>query len=189
MTRVGRHAAGVAALVAAMALVLAGMGRVWWCRAGDPELWSGAAEIASRHNSQHLVDPYTFTHALHGVLFYGLAWAVTGGRMGAVGRAWLGLVAEVVWEVVENTPWVIERYRAATISLDYYGDSVVNSLGDVLAYMVGYAAAGVVPVWTSVLAFVLIDGALALWIRDGLVLNVWMLLWPIEAVQRWQNGG
>ena len=90
--RLGRHAVGALALVAAMALILAAMGRVWWCRAGDAELWSGAAEIASRHNSQHLVDPYTVTHALHGLLFYALAWAVAGGRVGWLGRAWLGLV-------------------------------------------------------------------------------------------------
>lgn len=184
-----RHIVGAVVVLAVMAGILAGMGRVWWCRAGDPHLWSGAAEILSRHNSQHPLDPYTFTHVLHGLLFYALAWLALGARAGSVGRAWAGFLVEVGWEILENTDTVIERYRTATIALDYFGDSIVNSIADVLAYAAGYGLAAVVPVWVSVAGFVLVDGGLALWIRDGFVLNVWMLVWPIEAVQRWQSGG
>ncbi|MCC6765070.1 MAG: DUF2585 family protein [Deltaproteobacteria bacterium] len=188
-TRLVRHAAGAVAVLAVMAGALAAMGRVWWCRAGDPHLWSGADEILSRHNSQHLVDPYAFTHVLHGLVFYALVWVVLRGRAGATGRAWAGFLLEVAWEILENTDAVIGRYRTATIALDYYGDSIANSVADVVAYLAGYGLAAVLPVQASVAAFVLVDGALALWIRDGLVLNVWMLLWPIAAVLRWQSGG
>jgi hypothetical protein len=175
---------GVLVLVAA---ALRAMGRPWWCGAGDAALWSG--EIFSRHNSQHLVDPYTVTHVLHGVAFYALVWLAFRRLAGPIGRAWIGLGLEAAWEMVENTDAVIERYRAATISLDYYGDSVANSLGDVVAYAVGYAAAAVLPTWISVAGFFAVDGLLVLWIRDSLLLNVLMLLHPIEAVARWQSRG
>jgi len=180
----GVAAVGVLALVAA---ALRAMGRAWWCRAGDASLWSG--EVFSRHNSQHLVDPYTVTHVLHGVAFYALVWVAFRRFAGPLGRAWIGLGMEAVWEVIENTDAVIERYRAATISLDYYGDSVVNSLGDIVSYGVGYAAAAALPVWVSLVGFFVVDGLMVLWIRDSLLLNVLMLVHPIEAVQRWQSRG
>jgi hypothetical protein len=185
--RLGRHALAAVLVVAGMAAILAAMGRTWWCAAGDTSLWSSA--VLSRHNSQHLFDPYTFTHVLHGVVYYAIAWAGFRRRAGTVGRAWIALAIEVGWEIIENTDAVIDRYRAATVSLDYYGDSVVNSIGDVLAFAVGYWMAGVAPVWTSIAAFVLVDGALALWIRDGLVLNVLMLLYPVDAIRAWQARG
>jgi hypothetical protein len=163
------------------------MGRAWWCRAGDTALWSG--EVFSRHNSQHLVDPYTVTHVLHGIAFYALVWAAFRRVTGPVGRAWIGLGIEAAWEVIENTDAVIERYRAATISLDYYGDSVANSLGDVVSYGVGYAAAAVLPVWVSAVGFFVVDGLMLLWIRDSLLLNVLMLVRPVDAVRRWQERG
>jgi hypothetical protein len=182
-----RHALGAVAVVAGMAAILAAMGRTWWCAAGDTNLWS--SEVWSRHNSQHLVDPYTFTHVLHGLVFYALVWLAVGGRVGAVARWWLGFAIEVAWEVLENTDALIERYRGTTVSLDYFGDSVVNSIGDVLAYVAGYWLAGVVPVWASVATFVVVDLALVAWIRDSLVLNVVMLLFPIEALREWQSRG
>lgn len=180
-----RHAVGAAIVLAAMAATLSAMGRSWWCAAGDTALWSG--DVWSRHNSQHLVDPYTFTHVLHGLVFYALVWGLLRRVTGPLGRWWAGFGLEVGWEVVENTDALIERYRGTTVSLHYFGDSIANSVGDVLAYVVGYWLAGVVPVWTSVAVFVLVDGVLALWIRDGLVLNVLMLLYPIEAIQSWQT--
>lgn len=182
-----RRGTALAGVLAVMAIVLAAMGRPWWCRAGDAVPWS--LDIWSRHNSQHPVDPYTVTHAMHGLLFYGILRLVLGGVAGPTVRWALALAGEVLWEVVENTDTMIERYRTATISLDYYGDSVINSVGDVLAFVGGWAAAGVLPVWVSVLAFVAAEGALVFSIRDGLLLNVLMLLHPIEAVKEWQLGG
>lgn len=181
----GRHALAAAVVVAAMAAILTAMGRTWWCAAGDTNLWS--SEVWSRHNSQHLVDPYTFTHALHGLVFYALVWLAVGSRVGTVVRWWIGFGVEVAWEVLENTDALIERYRGTTVSLDYFGDSIVNSIGDVLAYVAGYWFAGVVPVLASIATFVAVDVALVLWIRDSLVLNVVMLLYPIEALREWQS--
>lgn len=181
------QAVAAAAVLGVLALTLAAMGRSWWCRAGDGGLWAG--DVWSRHNSQHLVDPYTFTHVLHGLVFYAAVWAMLRRRATPAGRAWVAFLLEAGWEIVENTDAVIERYRAATISLDYFGDSVANSLGDVLAFVVGYAAAGVMPVWVSAAAFCFVDGALLFWIRDSLLLNVVMLLHPIDAIRRWQARG
>jgi len=149
--------------------------------------WS--ININSRHNSQHLADPYTLTHAMHGVILYGVLWLTVSGVVGPAARAAIALGIETAWEIVENTSWIIERYRAATISLDYYGDSVTNSLGDIVAFVLGYAAAGAIPVWISVASVVMADVLLVVLIRDGLLLNVIMLIHPIEAVKTWQQGG
>jgi hypothetical protein len=171
----------------AMAVVLAAFGRPWWCEAGDVRLWSG--DVWSRHNSQHLVDPYSITHALHGIALYGLLWTTLRRIAGPLARMSIGTGIEIAWEVVENTDTMIERYRATTISLDYYGDSIVNSVGDVFSFVLGYLGASVLPVWVSALGFLVVDGLLVLWIRDSLLLNVLMLLHPIEAVKAWQMGG
>lgn len=182
-----RHVAAALLLLAVVAIVLSGMGRAWWCDAGDWSFWS--ADVWSRHNSQHPLDPYTFTHVQHGLVLYALLWALSRGRAGRTTRAWIALVLESAWEVLENTDAVIERYRAATASLDYYGDSVVNSLGDIVACMAGYLAASALPVGVSVVGFLVIDGTLLWWIRDSLLLNVLMLVHPLEPVKRWQMGG
>ena len=132
------HWAALAVVLAGTALVLHSMGRPWWCQAGDLVPWS--VEIHSRHNSQHLVDAYSLTHALHGLLFYWGLWLVLGRVAGATARAAIALGIETTWEIVENTDFIIERYRAATISLDYYGDSVINSVADIGCFVGGYAA-------------------------------------------------
>lgn len=186
--RGGRRAvlACVAAL-AATALALRAMGRPWWCAGGEPWLWSG--EVWSRHNSQHLADPYTVTHLSHGIVFFWALSVVLGARArGSLGVA-IGVAIEAAWEILENTDFVIRRYREATISLDYYGDSVANALGDVCAMLVGYVVATRVSLRVSGLLFVALEVALAFWIRDGLVLNVLMLLAPLDAVRVWQGGG
>ena len=185
--RMWPHVAAALAVLVAVAAALAAMGRVWWCRAGDSALWS--ADVVSRHNSQHLADPYTFTHVLHGLLFYAGVWAIFRRVASPVGRAWIAFLIEAAWEVVENTDAVIARYRAATISLDYYGDSIANSISDILAFVLGYWAAGVMPVAVSVVGFFVVDGILILWIHDGLLLNVLMLVHPIEAVREFQLRG
>ena len=168
------------------AAVLSAMGRPWWCRAGDLSPWS--LDIWSRHNSQHLVDPYTISHVLHGVALYGLLCLVLRRWVAAMQRATIALGVEVLWELVENTKAMIERYRATTISLDNYGDSVINSLGDIVGFVIGYLAAAVIPTWVSVAGFFATEAALVLWIRDSLLLNVLMLLYPLDAVKAWQMG-
>lgn len=176
----------VIAVVAVLAVVLRGLGRVWWCECGSPALWS--RDIWSSHNSQHLLDPYSFTHFLHGLVFYFLLWAALRRVAPVATRGALALVIEALWEMVENTDFLIERYRQSTISLDYYGDCVLNSLGDLLACGLGYLVAAWIPTWASVALFVLIEGVLLAWIRDSLILNVWMLLVPSEAIKQWQMG-
>lgn len=104
------------------------MGRVWWCACGSWQLWS--FEVLSRHNSQHLLDPYTPTHLQHGIGFYFLTWLLLSGWLGSAARFFVAMAVEAVWEVVENTAAIIEQYREVTISLDYYGDSIINSLAD-----------------------------------------------------------
>jgi len=115
-------------LLGATAVVLSAFGRPWWCEAGYIRLWSG--DIWSQHNSQHLVDPYTITHALHGIALYGLLWVLLRMVAGPLARAAVGTGVEIAWEIIENTDTMIERYSATTISLDYYGDSVANSLAE-----------------------------------------------------------
>ena len=175
------------ALLAVVAATLHAIGRPWWCKAGDLALWSN--DVLTRHNSQHLADPYTVTHVLHGIALYGLLWLLLRRRVAPVFRLTVGVLVEAAWEIVENTDFVIDRYRAATISLDYYGDSVANSLGDNIAFVAGYVIAAMIPWWVSAMAFFVVDGLLVLWIRDSLLLNVLMLVHPVDAVKSWQSQG
>ena len=178
--------AAVLGMSAAAAVALDWMGRRLWCRAGGWSPWSW--DIWSEHNSQHLLDPYTFTHVLHGLLFYGFLWAVFRGRFPALCVVF-ALAVEALWEVGENTNTVIEAYRETTISLNYYGDSILNSLADIAAFALGYTAARHVPAWVSVASFVAVELALLLTIRDSLVLNVIMLIAPQDAILAWQTAG
>lgn len=118
---------GAAVMLVAMIVVMASMGRRWWCACGS---WSPASwDIWSSHNSQHLVDPYFFSHFLHGIIFFGFLQIVAG-RAAMATRVMLAMAIEVGWELLENSPLIINRYREATISLDYFGDSIANSLVD-----------------------------------------------------------
>lgn len=181
-----RHAVGSLLMLLAGVAALRAMGRVWWCREGDPRPW--AFDVWSPHNSQHLVDPYTVTHVLHGIAIYGLLWLLLRTVLSAADRGLVAVGIEIVWEIVENTSLVIERYRETTMSLNYYGDSVVNSIGDIVAFAGGSLLAATVPVWLSAVGFFVVDGLLLLWIRDSLLLNMLMLLYPIDAIRRWQIG-
>jgi hypothetical protein len=172
-------------LVALTATLLLAMGRPLAYRNGPARLWSG--DVQSDQNSQQLADPYTLTHVTHGILLFGLVGLVCR-RLPARTRVVVALALECAWEVLENTDTVIQRYRAATVSLGYYGDSVLNMLGDVSAAAIGCALAAWLPVWLLVAGIVILEGVLALWIRDNLTLNVLMLLRPIEAIRRWQGG-
>ncbi len=161
-------------------------GRRWWCACGQPFLWSG--DVHSRHNSQHLADPYSFSHVEHGILFYGLfTWLWP--RMPVGWRFVLTLALEAGWEIAENTNAVIERYRAATISLDYFGDSIGNSIGDVLSCLLGFCLARRIGFWGSLAVVVATEVVMLYWIRDNLLLNIVMLLHPFDAVKQWQAGG
>jgi hypothetical protein len=175
-----------AAVAAAAALVLHAQGRPWWCACGRPALWWG--DVHSAHNSQHLFDPYSFTHLLHGVALYGLlTWAAP--RLPLAWKIGIVIGVEAGWEVLENSAFVVRRYRAATAALGYEGDSVANSLGDMLSGAVGAALAARLGLWRSVALFVVVEAALLLAIRDSLLLNVVMLIHPVEAIRAWQLAG
>lgn len=186
MTSVMRPALIFLTFGASAAIVLLAMGRNLICPCGFVQLWAGPG-IAPEQGSQHLFDLYTPSHVIHGLLFYaGLALLARG--LSIQTRLAIACAIEAAWEIVENTPMVIERYRATTVSFDYNGDSVVNMLADLLAMGAGFWLARRLPVAASV-ALILGFEALTLWlIRDGLALNVLMLLWPSEAVLDWQRG-
>lgn len=175
----------VAGVILAAAGILLVSGRVPICDCGYVKLWHG--QTVSSENSQHLSDWYTPSHLLHGIIFYAALWLVAR-RVPFGWRLLIATVVEAAWEIVENSDAVIERYRAVTIALDYYGDSVVNSVADILAMIAGFWLARWLPVWLSV-AIVIGFEVLTVWlIRDGLALNVLMLLWPLDAVRGWQAG-
>jgi hypothetical protein len=171
--------------IAAAAIALHLLGRHFWCRCGTVRLWYGNAWGAE--NSQQLFDPYTFTHITHGVLLYGLT-ALLRGRASLSSRALLAISLESLWEVTENTDTVINRYREANIALGYYGDSIFNSLGDILACAVGFALAARMPLRATIALIIGLELLLTWWIRDSLLLNLIMLATPIEAIRQWQLG-
>ena len=175
----------ILAVLALALFQLRNQGRTLWCACHQYFPWAG--DIWSAHNSQHLFDPYAFTHILHGFAF---CWLLALGipRVSVNWRLALATLLEAAWEVFENTEFVIQRYREETAALGYNGDSVFNSFGDILTCIVGFMIAQRLGFKRSVLVFVATELVLILWIRDSLLLEILMLVYPIESLKAWQIG-
>ena len=165
------------------AILLRLEGRLWICSCGRFSIWAG--KVCSSDNSQHFLDPYSFTHVLHGFLFFWLiAWLIP--RLRPIWQLTLAIAVEALWEVFENTNFIIERYRTETAALGYNGDTVVNSFGDIICCVVGFIIARRLGLRRSLVVFGALELVLIFWIRDSLLLEVLMLVFPIDAVRAWQ---
>lgn len=186
MTRQKRAAVAAIILLIATAAILLAMGRPPICTCGTIDLWVAQADSAK--TSQMLSDWYSASHIVHGFLFYGALWLVF--RKWPVERRFLiALIIEAGWEILENTPMIINRYREATAALGYTGDSVLNSMSDIAMMGLGFLLARKLPVWAAVLVVIVLELVPLFIIRDNLTLNVWMLLAPSDALKAWQAGG
>lgn len=178
---------GSVAMIAVMAIIMHFEGRLAWCACGYIKLWHGL--VVSSENSQHIFDWYSFTHVLHGLGWYLLLWlADRKKKLSFTAKLLLAVGLEAGWEVLENSNMIINRYRTATISLDYFGDSIVNSIGDVISMAAGFFFAWRARVWQSIALFIAVELMLAYVIRDNLTINIIMLIHPVETIKVWQAG-
>ena len=168
----------------AMVAMLRAEGRMFLCACGYFAVW--VSDWCSSTTSQQFLDPYSLTHLLHGFLFF---WLITllFRRMPRGWQLWLALLLESAWEVFENTPYVIDKYRNETAALGYHGDTIVNSLGDLACALVGFLVARRLGVRRSLIVFLLIELVLTVWIHDSLLLQILMLIRPVEAIKLWQT--
>ncbi len=170
----------IALIYILLAVCLKAMQRIFWCECGSSTIW--ITDVWSKHNSQHLFDPYSFSHWQHGVIFFAVLCALKRPRLE------YALIIESLWEIIENTPFTIQRYRTVTMALDYFGDSIGNSLGDLTACMLGFILAARAPRRVTLLLYLLVEAVMIATIRDSLTLNVIMLLYPIDGIKEWQMG-
>jgi hypothetical protein len=175
--------AAIAAVFAGAAILLRLEGRLWICACGTFRLWSG--NICSSDNSQHLLDPYSFTHVGHGFLFFWLVVLLLK-RLRPTWQLTVAIVLEALWEVFENTNFIIDRYRSETAALGYNGDTVVNSFGDIVCCLIGFIIARRLGLRWSLVVFAIIELILILWIKDSLLLEIVMLTFSIDAIKAWQ---
>jgi hypothetical protein len=163
------------------------MGRIPICKCGYVKLWHtgrGDSEM-----SQHLADWYTYSHVLHGVIFYWIISIIAQGRLSVAARLVIATGIEAGWEIFENSAFIINRYRVQTVSRDYVGDSIINSVGDILAMMVGFLIASRLPAWVTVFLVLATELIMLFILRDNLTLNIIMLIHPIEWIKTWQAAG
>jgi len=174
-------------------------GRVWWCDEPEGKGWLWISDVWTSHCSQHLADPYSITHVSHGLIAYAVFWGITRWRGVPMSKErrrewgpWVMLIAVALaagWEVLENSDFIINRYREETMSLDYMGDSVANAVGDILSCALGYVLAQRLGILFAAGMFIITEVALAIMIRDNLTLNVIMLVSPVERIKAWQVEG
>jgi len=195
MTKLMPHRRAVIATIIVLVAVLAilfAMGRPPICACGTVKLWHGV--VQSSENSQHITDWYSPSHLIHGLIFYFFAWVLWtrwklfGGRPARYALP-IAVAFETFWEILENTPMIIDRYREVTVSWGYAGDSIVNSMSDIGWMMIGFVLASRMPVWVSVVLTIALELFTLLMIRDNLTLNILMLVWPVDAVVQWQGAG
>lgn len=174
---------GIAAIFVATALMLRVQGRLWICSCGNVLFWAG--NTCSSDNSQHFFDPYAFTHVLHGFMFFWLiAWLAP--RLKPNWQLLIAVVAEAAWEVFENTQFIIDRYREETAALGYNGDTVINSFGDIICCLLGFLIARRLGFRRSLAVFIALELVLLIWIKDSLLLEILVLIYPTEAIKAWQ---
>jgi hypothetical protein len=185
-TSIGTRLLIALGLIAVQAIGLLAMGLPLLCTCGSVDLWHG--NPSGPETSQHVTDWYTYTHVIHGIGFYALLWLLIPNASFGL-RLVLAIGLEAGWEVFENSPIVMERYRQSALARGYFGDSVINSVFDTLAMIVGFVLARLAPLWGSILTIVALELFLGLAIRDNFTLNIIQLVYPSQTISNWQSGG